>query len=151
MLGWSSLKPLKSTEKNQLAQIYNVYEVDHMIMSSTMDYKVFGIWTEIGDSGVLTNAWKVALKRNEHPWGVVLVHFCGVHISTMLIWKLPIWCHWASRVALVVKNPPANAGHVRHRFDPWVRKIPWRKAWQPTPVFLPGESHGKRSLAVYSP
>ena len=33
----------------------------------------------------------------------------------------------------------------RHRFDPWVRKIPWRRAWQPTPVFLPGESHGQRA------
>ena len=39
----------------------------------------------------------------------------------------------------------------RHRFDPWVGKIPWRRAWQPTPVFLPGESHGQRSLAGYSP
>ena len=29
------------------------------------------------------------------------------------------------------------------RFDPWVGKIPWRRAWQPTPVFLPGESHGR--------
>ena len=37
------------------------------------------------------------------------------------------------------------------RFDPWVRKIPWRRAWQPTPVFLPGESHGQRSLVGYSP
>ena len=36
-------------------------------------------------------------------------------------------------------------------FDPWVRKIPWRRAWQPTPVFLPGESHGQRSVAGYSP
>ena len=36
-------------------------------------------------------------------------------------------------------------------FDPWVRKIPWRRKWQPTPVFLPGESHGRRSLAGYSP
>ena len=36
-------------------------------------------------------------------------------------------------------------------FDPWVGKIPWRKEWQPTPVFLPGESHGQRSLAGYSP
>ena len=36
--------------------------------------------------------------------------------------------------------------HKRHRFSPWVRKIPWRRAWQPTPVFLPGESHGQRSL-----
>ena len=39
----------------------------------------------------------------------------------------------------------------RLRFDPWVGKIPWRKAWQPTLVFLPGESHGQRSLAGYSP
>ena len=35
-------------------------------------------------------------------------------------------------------------------FDPWVGKIPWRRAWEPTPVFLPGESHGQRSLAGYS-
>ena len=34
--------------------------------------------------------------------------------------------------------------------DPWVKKFPWRRAWQPTPVFLPGESHGQRSLAGYS-
>ena len=39
----------------------------------------------------------------------------------------------------------------RLRFDPWVRKIPWRRKWQPTPVFLPGKSHGQRSLAGYSP
>ena len=99
-------------------------------------------------------------------------------------------------MALVVKNPPANAGYVRDMglipesgrspgkgngnplwysclenpmdrgvwhaismgsqkvpcgFDPWIGKIPWRKAWQPTLVFLPGESHGQRSLAGYSP
>ena len=39
----------------------------------------------------------------------------------------------------------------RHEFDPWVRKIPWRKEWLPTSVFLPGEFHGQRSLASYSP
>ena len=38
----------------------------------------------------------------------------------------------------------------RRGFDPWVGKIPWRRAWQPTPVFLPGKSHGQRSLASYS-
>ena len=38
------------------------------------------------------------------------------------------------------------------RFDPWVRKMPWRREWHPPPpVFLPGESHGQRSLAGYSP
>ena len=39
-------------------------------------------------------------------------------------------------VALAVKNPPANTKDMRLGFDPRIRKIPWRKAWQPTPVFL---------------
>ena len=43
----------------------------------------------------------------------------------------------------MVKNLPA----IRLRFDPWERKIPWRREWQPTPVLLPGEFHGQRSLA----
>ena len=48
----------------------------------------------------------------------------------------------------VVKNLPANAGDCKRRgFDPWFVKIPWRRKWQPTPVFFPGESHGHRSLA----
>ena len=41
--------------------------------------------------------------------------------------------------------------HKRLRFNPWVRKIPWRRPWQPTPVFLPGESHGQRSMVGHSP
>ena len=46
-----------------------------------------------------------------------------------------------SQVVLVVKNPPANVGrHKRRGFNPWVGKIPWRRALQPTPEFLPGES-----------
>ena len=36
-------------------------------------------------------------------------------------------------------------------FSPWVRKFPWRRKWQPTPVFLPGEFHGQGRLAGYSP
>ena len=55
------------------------------------------------------------------------------------------WDHfprgWASQVAL----------WKRHGFSPWVRKIPWRRAWKPTPVFLPRESHGQKSLEAYSP
>ena len=42
-------------------------------------------------------------------------------------------------------------GHKRLGFDPWVGKIPWRRAWQCTPGFLPGESHGQRSVEGYSP
>ena len=51
------------------------------------------------------------------------------------------WLSW-SRVHLQCRRP---------RFNPWVGKIPWRRKWQPTPVFLPGNSHGQRSLAGYSP
>ena len=57
-------------------------------------------------------------------------------------------------MTLVVKNPPANAGDIR---DPRVHSIPGlgifpqRRAWQSTPVFLPGASHGQRSLAGNSP
>ena len=50
----------------------------------------------------------------------------------------------------MVKNPPANAGDMRLGFDPWVGTI-LEEAWQPTPVFLPGESRGQRSLVGYSP
>ena len=54
-------------------------------------------------------------------------------------------------MALVIKKPPAYTGDMRHGFDPWVRKIPWKRKWQLTPILLPGESHGQRSLASYSP
>ena len=39
----------------------------------------------------------------------------------------------------------------RHGFDPWVKNIPWRRAWHPTPVFLPGKVHGQKNLVGYSP
>ena len=41
--------------------------------------------------------------------------------------------------------------HKRHKFNPWVRKIPWRRKWQPTTVFLPGKFHGQRRLVGCSP
>ena len=51
-------------------------------------------------------------------------------------------------MAQTVKNLPAMQ---RPKFDSWVGKMPWRRKWQPTPVFLPGEFHGQRSLAGYRP
>ena len=55
-----------------------------------------------------------------------------------------------SQVALVVKNPPANVGDTRDVGSiPGLGRAPWRRAWQPTPVFLLGESHGQRGLVGY--
>ena len=50
---------------------------------------------------------------------------------------------WASLVAQMVKFA-CNVGDLGS--SPWVRKIPWRREWQPTPIFLPGEFHGQSSL-----
>ena len=64
-------------------------------------------------------------------------------VSDSLIKKNPIFVEClllASQVALVVKNPPANAGDIKLELDHRVGKIPWRKVWQPIPVFLPSES-----------
>ena len=53
---------------------------------------------------------------------------------------------------LVVKNPPASAGDVKDADSiPGIGKVPWRRKWQPTLVFLPGKSHGQRNLVGYSP
>ena len=53
---------------------------------------------------------------------------------------------------LVIKKPACQCRrHKRKGFYPWVGKIPWRRKWQLTPVFLPGESLGQRSLVGYSP
>ena len=70
-------------------------------------------------------------------------------------WTLFVRCCTSStqpfQVVLTVKNPPINAGQIRGKgLIPGVRKIPWSRKWQPAPVFLPGESHGKRKLAGYS-
>ena len=68
-------------------------------------------------------------------------------IRKILVWPKSLGFWWCSG-----KEPACQCRkHKRRGFDPWVGKIPWRRAWQRTPVFLPGESHGQRSLAGCSP
>ena len=77
------------------------------------------------------------MKVCSHALSLVLITYC--------LFKLMLW---ASPLVLVV---PAEAVDTRNTGLSRVRKIPWRRAWQPTPVFLPRESHGQRSLAGYGP
>ena len=66
--------------------------------------------------------------------------FSVIWIPVIMVW----WCQ--------CKEPACQCRRCkRHKFDPWLGKIPWRREWQPTPVILPGESHGQRSLVGYSP
>ena len=67
-------------------------------------------------------------------------------VSLYFCWGLPRSPKWL-RTCL----PMQCRRHKRRGFDPWVGKIPWRRKWQPTPVFLPGKSYGQGSLAGYSP
>ena len=74
-----------------------------------------------------------------------------LHISITffsLNW-LCIWQLQASQVLLAIKNQCRKCK--RHGFHPWVGNIPWRRVFQPIPIFLPGESHRQRSLVSYSP
>ena len=82
----------------------------------------------------------------------------GAQLSALTAWRGGVGSgresiHTHKRCMYANGKEPACQGrrHKRHRFDPWVRKIPWRGKWQPTPVLLPGKSHGQRRLAGYSP
>ena len=56
------------------------------------------------------------------------------------------------QVAVMVKNPPANAGDIRDVGSiPELGRFPWGRKWQPTPLFLPGEFHGQKSLVGCRP
>ena len=75
--------------------------------------------------------WRVQRKR----WSFLLIPLCH---------GLPKW--------LSGEEPACQCRRCRrHGFNPWIRKIPWRRKRQPTPIFLPGKSHGQRSLTDYSP
>ena len=94
-------------------------------------------------------------------------------VDAIIRWVTGLECRhgpWLQRVIEMIKRiwcsytqnkwgfPGGNSGkkkstcqHRRCEFDPWVKKIPWRRKWQPTAVFLQEKSHGQRSLAGYSP
>ena len=74
----------------------------------------------------------------------------GRRKTPLLSWQgLSQWGFWGGTSG---KQPACQRRRrKRHGFDPWVSKIPWKRAWQPTSVFLPGESHGQGTLAGCSP
>ena len=72
------------------------------------------------------------------------LNLSGICKPYIYIYSLPRWLSGKASTCQCWR-------HRRHGFDPWVGKILWRRKWQPTPVFLPGESHGWRSLVDYSP
>ena len=94
-------------------------------------------------------AWWATVHRITKIW-TRLSNF--TFTFTLLVIQIPSSYKDACHIGLgfpgstMIKNLPANDKQTRrHGFDPWVRKIPWKRKWKPTPVFLPGESHGQRA------
>ena len=74
---------------------------------------------------------------------------CCLWVLTELDMTEVTYQQQATLVAQMVKNLPVMPE--RPGFNPWAEKIPWRRVWQPTTVFLPGEFRGQRSVEGYSP
>ena len=83
--------------------------------------------------------WRASDLPNERlcKYSVYCLYF-----STFLIILHTPWLPWRSE---------SSCQWRKHKFHPWVGKIPWRRKWQPTPVFFPGKSERQRSMAGYSP
>ena len=117
----------------------------------TLTYTILFVSVEINISALLSR--KLGLTHAADGW----VDVCLVGSHTKLSPKLAFISNKCDILVLVSgpsgKQPICQCRRYK-RFDPWVRKIPcipWRRGWQPTPVFLLGESHGQESLAGYCP
>ena len=97
---------------------------------------------------ILVHEW-VYMRTYVPVCSVGLLVITPFHFS--LSWKVYLKKSKSYRNSLVAQRLKHYLQGGRPGFNPWVGKIPWRRKWQPTPVFLPGKSHGLRSLVGYSP
>ena len=73
------------------------------------------------------------------------------YIQNILLWKVVLYFLLFQLLIQLIFTQSVCLQRGRPGFNPWVRKIPWRRKWQPTPALLPGKLHGLRSLVGYSP
>ena len=117
------------------------------------------------DHGFLVSRW---VDHHYFLPSIILYIYYPIGKHLFLYWFFPIIKHWGifwymsicTHLHCFLKVPRwfsgkesacQRRGHRRHGFNIWVGKIPWRRKWQPTPVFLLGKSHGQKSLMGYSP
>ena len=95
--------------------------------------------------------WLFIVKTDKH---LLLLWLCNYYsLNTIVSWLVnrKITELYISPRNTLVAQRVKSLQCGRNRFDPWVGKIPWRRKWQPTALFLSRKSHGRRSLAGYSP
>ena len=130
-----------------------------------------GSWWWTGRPGVLQSMGLQSRTRLSDWTELFITHddrfitpaFPAICFHSYLIWGLNLYCiqcflfmimhffHRAFRWRRGKESACQCRRLKRGRFNPWVGKLPWRRAWQLTPVFLPGVFHGQRNLAGYSP
>ena len=142
---WQSLDPSMLLQMGLFRSFFMAGETGEIIYPSkvyiamffSLIVKLYVCSVQFSRSAVSDSLWPRGLQAS-------------LSITDSRSWLKPCplrrWCHptISSSVAHTVKNPPAM-------WKSWIGKIPWRRAWQPTPVFLSGESLGQRSLVGYSP
>ena len=118
----------------------HVHSISEVISQTSREYRYDrnpGLGSCSGDVPGLMRPWNME-KDNEDTEEKVVNLLSGVQIGASLV------AQWL-RIHMQCRS------HKRCRFNPWVWKISRRRKWQPTLVFLPGESHGQRSLLGYGP
>ena len=115
---------------------------------------VGGIWH--AGSSLLPLAWMICLWSHSNEelklWNFSSFHWKADRRRRSVVKDTGELTHfWISQVAPRLRICLQCWRHRRHGFDPWVGKISWKGECQPTPVFLPGQPHGQRSLVGYSP
>ena len=94
----------------------------------------------------------ICFFTNKTTVNILFFDFFFLAPVIIFVYLATLHCLWGFLGSPSGKEPACQCrGCKRHGFNPWVGTIPWRRAWHPTPVFLPGESHGQRSLQGYSP
>ena len=127
-----------------LLATYSWFLIRHTAVITQAD---FGRWWGTGRPGMLQS---MGLQRVGHDWVTKEVITCNKVLACCLpprpkegeILLVVTW--WLRQYSIGLQCG-------RPRFNPWVRKLSWRRKWQPTAVFLPGKSHGWRNLVGYSP
>ena len=91
------------------------------------------------------NPLQCSCLENPRDWGAWWTAVYGVAQSRTRLKWLSSSSRWKGRLPWWLSGKESTCQHRRQGFDPWVGKIPWRRKWQPTPVFLPRKSHGQRT------
>ena len=134
---------IRLSRSSMQSSVYNV--IFRRDWKSVQKVANIHLWP-VGISSIFGFLWISLCSLCFLPWSCVTLHGCMYNICVCVCictyWGLPRW----------LSGLRIHLWYGRHRrcgFDPWVRKIPWRRAWQPTPVFWPGEFHGQGSLVGY--